>query len=253
MKNQLRYTQPATSLNPALIIYLIDASHSMNDAYNGTTKIDIVNNALKKAIKDMVRRSMRDGIVQRRYKIAIFAYSTMVVDVLDGICDLPDLVKRGQLIIHAGGETDTMLGFQAVETLLKQHQADFQDGPAPLVCHLTDALITATDPTPVVQRIQRMGGYDGTVLVENVYVAETMLRDPIHDWHQWEGVSKPSQLTNDYARLLFRLSSPLPETYLRNINNYGYNLQPGATFFFPGGHTDLVRLAFAASSATQLK
>jgi hypothetical protein len=253
MKNQLLYTQPATSLNPAFIIYLIDASYSMNDACNGTTKIDIVNNALKEAIKDMIRRSMRDGVVQRRYKVAILAYSTMVVDVLNGVCDLPDLVKRGQPVIHAGGETDTTLGFLAVETLLKQHLADFQNGPAPLVCHLTDALITASDPTAVVQRIQRMGVHDGPVLVENVYVADKMLRGSARDWHQWSGVNKPSQLINDYARLLFHLSSPVPETYLHNINNYGYNLQQGTTLFFPGGHTDLVRLAFAASTATQLR
>lgn len=253
MKDQLLYTQPATSLNPALIIYLIDASYSMNDPCNGTTKIDIVNNALKEAIKDMIRRSMRDGIVQRRYKVAILAYSTMVVDVLDGICDLPELVKRGHPVIRAGGETDTALGFAAVESLLKQHLSEFQNGPAPLVCHLTDALITANDPTPIVQRIQRMGVPDGTVLVENVYVADKMLRSAVRDWHDWGGVLKPSQLTNDYARLLFHLSSPLPATYLHNINNYGYNLQPGATLFFPGGHTDLVRLAFAASTATQLK
>jgi hypothetical protein len=66
-------------------------------------------------------------------------------------------------------------------------------------------------------------------------------------------VTKPGQLTNDYARLLFQLSSPLPETYRQNINNYGYRLQSGASLFFPGIHTDLVRLAFAVSSATQLK
>jgi hypothetical protein len=253
MKDQLLYVQPATSLNPALLIYLIDASHTMNDPCNGTTKIAIVNSAVREAIKDMIRRSMRDGIVQRRYKIAILAYSTVVVDVLDGICDLPELVKRGYPIIHAGGETDTALGFSAVENLLKRHLAEFQNSPAPLVCHLTDALITANDPTPVVQRIQRMGVPDGTVLVENVYVADKMLRSPVRDWHQWGGVSKPSQLADDYARLLFHLSSPLPETYRRNINNYGYDLQAGAALFFPGGHTELVRLAFAASTATQLK
>lgn len=253
MKDQLLYTQPATSLNPAFIIYLIDASYSMNDPCNGTTKIDIVNNALREAIKDMIRRSMRDGIVQRRYRVAILAYSTVVVDILEGVCDLPDLVKRGQPVIHAGGETDTALGFSAVENLLKQHIAEFQHGPAPLVCHLTDALITASDPTPVVQRIQRMGVPDGNVLIENVYVADKMLRSPVRNWRQWPGVNRPSQLTNEYSRLLFQLSSPLPDTYRQNMNNYGYNLQPGAVLFFPGEHTELIRLAFAASTATQLK
>ncbi|WP_376794304.1 hypothetical protein [Thermogemmatispora sp.] len=247
------YTQPATSLTPALVIYLIDASHSMNDPCGSTTKMGLVNRALKEAIKDMVRRSIRDGIVQRRYKVAILAYSTAVVDVLGGIRDLPELVKHGVPVISAGGETDTAIGFAAVENLLQKHLSEFDSCPAPLVCHLTDALITASDPTPIVRRIQAMAVRDGPVLVENVYVADKMLRTPVRDWRQWGGVTRASQLTNDYARFLFSLSSPMPEIYRQNINNYGYNLQPGAALFFPGVHTDLVRLAFTISTATQLK
>jgi hypothetical protein len=253
MEDKMLYTQPATTLTPALVIYLIDASHSMNDPCAGTTKVDVVNKALKEAIKDMVRRSIRDGIVQPRYKIAIFAYSTTVVDVLEGIRDLPELVKHGIPVISAGGETDTAIGFTAVEMLLQKHLIEFQACPSPLVCHLTDALITASDPTPVGRRIQAMTVRDGPVLLENVYVADKMLTAPVYDWHKWGGVLRPGQLTNDYAKLLFRLSSPLPETYLQNINNYGYRLQRGSALFFPGAHIDLVRLAFAISTATQLK
>jgi hypothetical protein len=253
MKTEALYTQPATSLNSALVIYLIDASHSMNDPCNGTTKINIVNRALKEALTDMIRRSMRDGMVQRRYKVAIFAYNTSVVDVLGGVRDLPELVKKGMPVLSASGETDTSVGFLAVEKLLQQHLGLLYNSPAPFVCHLTDALITTTDPTPIVQRIQRMSVRDGNVLVGNVYVADNMLRAPVTDWYRWGGVHRPSQLTNDYARLLLRLSSPLPETYRQNINNYGYNLQRGAALFFPGVHTDLMRLAFAVSTATQLK
>ncbi len=247
------YTQPVTSLRPALVIYLIDASYSMNDRCGATTKIAMVNKALQEAIKDMVRRSMRDGVVQRRYKIAIFAYSTKVLDVLDGICDLPELVKHGVPVISADGDTDTATGFSVVETLLKNHLMDFRENPAPLVCHLTDALITAGDPTPIVRRIQEMAVNDGPVLVENVYVADNMLRSPVQDWKQWDGVLKAGQLTNGYARFLLQLSSPLPESYRQAINNSGYHLQKGAALFFPGTHTELVRLAFAISTATQLK
>jgi uncharacterized protein YegL len=247
------YTQPATTLTPALVIYLIDASQSMNDRCGSTTKIDVVNTALKNAIKDMVRRSMRDGVVQRRYKLAIFAYSTQVIDVLDGICDLPDLVRAGVPILSAGGKTDTAAGFAAVEQLLQAHLSEFQRSPAPLVCHLTDALFTARDPSPIVKRIQELRVNDGSVLVENVYIADNMLRKPVQNWYEWGGILKTRQLTNSYAKLLFYLSSPLPESYRQNINNYGYHLQPGTSLFFPGTHTDLVRLAFAISAATQLK
>jgi|SRR5579883_1227584 len=248
----MAYTRPATTLTPALIIYLIDASHSMNDPCGSTTKIAVVNQGLKEAIKDMICRSMRGGIVQNRYKVAILAYSTTVVDVLNGICDLPDLAKLGVPTISAGSETNTEVGFSAVEKLLSAHLAEFQTSPAPLVCHLTDALMTLGDPTPIIRRIQAMQVQDGSVLVEHVYVADQMLKKPVQDWEQWEGVTKARQLTNKYARLLFRLASPLPESYRQNINSYGYHLQQNAALFFPGLHMELVRLAFAISSATRL-
>ena len=247
------YTQAATSLAPAHVIYLIDASYSMNDSCGRTTKIDMVNKALREAVQDMVRRSMSNGVIQPRYKVAIFAYSTKVLDLLDGFCDLADLVKHGLPMISADGDTDTEAGFSAVETLLQMRLPECQASPAPLVCHLTDALITTGDPVSVVQRIQAMAVDDGPVLVENVYVADQMLRSPVVNWKQWPGVLKPKQLKGSYARFLCQLSSPLPDSYRQNINNYGYHLQKGSALFFPGAQTELVRLAFAVSTATQLK
>jgi uncharacterized protein YegL len=247
------YTQTATSQRPALVIYLIDAIHFMNMPCGATTKIMMVNKALRGAIQEMVRRSMYDGIVHPHYKIAIFAYNTKVVDMLGEICDLPDLIKHGVPAITANGKTDTIAGFMAVETLLKEHLREFQDSPAPLVCHLTDGLITGSNPTSVVKRIKAMAVNDGPVLVENVYVADNMLRSPVEDWSQWSGVVKPKQLTNGYAKFLFHLSSPLPESYRQNINNHGYDLRKEAAFFLPGTQTELVRLAFPISTVTQLK
>lgn len=247
------YTQPATTLTPALVIYLLDASDSMNEPCGDVSRIDMINAALRATVKDMVRRSMRDGVVQRRYKIAIFAYSTQVVDVLGGIRDLPDLLRTGVPELSAGGVTDTAGGFAAVEALLKAHLPEFQHSPAPLVCHLTDGVLTTTDPSPAIHRIQEMRVNDGAVLVENVYVADNMLRRPVNNWQQWPGVLRDNELADDYARFLFSLSSRLPESYRQNINNYGYHLQPGAALFFPGANSDLVRLAFVITAATQLK
>ncbi|HKD75078.1 MAG TPA: VWA domain-containing protein [Ktedonobacterales bacterium] len=247
------YTQPASTLTPAVIIYLIDISDSMNEPCGSTTKIAMVNLALRAAIKDMVRRSMRDGILQRRYKLAVVAYNNNVQDVLGGVRDLPELLQNGVPDLMASGATDTAAGFTQVESLLSRQLPELQQCPAPLVCHLTDGLFTTADPTSIVRRIRAMTVIDGPVLLENIYVADGMLRRPAQDWQQWEGVLKPNDLADDYARFLFRLSSPLPETYRQNINNYGYHLQSGAAMFFPGSTSDLIRLAFVVSAATQLK
>jgi hypothetical protein len=246
------YTQPATSLTPALVIYLVDATYSMNERCGATTKIKLVNKVLREAINEMVRRSMCDGVVHPHYKIAIFAYSTKVEDVLGGICDLPDLIKHGVPAIVADGEAAAASGFAAVEALLQDNLGKFQDSSAPLVCHLTDGLIFGRNPTPTVWRIQKMAVNDGSVLLENVYMADDMLRSSVEDWSQWRGVVEQKQLTNGYAKFLFQLSSPLPETYCQNINNYGYDLQKGAAFFFPGTRTELVQLAFPIATVTQL-
>jgi uncharacterized protein YegL len=247
------YTQPATTVTPALVIYLIDSSDSMNEPCGETTKITLVNKALRAVLKDMVRRSIRDGHPQSRYKIALFAYNSRVIDVLNGICDLPDLINLGVPEIIASGKTDTAGAYAAAEKLLRENLHDFQRCPAPLVCHLTDGKLTTDDPRPIVARIREMKVDDGQILVENIYVGDRMLRKTVQNWRQWGGVMRENDLTDDYARFLFHLSSPLPETYRENINNFGYALQPGAHLFFPGTHNDLVRLAFAASAATQLK
>jgi uncharacterized protein YegL len=247
------YTQAASAVTPALILYLIDASDSMNEAAGNVTRIKMVQSALQAALKGMARRSMRDGVMQRRYKIALFAYNAQVTDVLGGIRDLPDALQSGIPDIETGGITDTTAGFAAVEKLLEAHLAAYQECPAPLICHLTDGLFTTEDPSPIVKRLRAMSVRDGAVLVENIYIAQEMLRTPVPDWKEWKGVLRPNDLIDEYARFLFQLSSPIPETYRENINNYGYHLQPGAVLFFPGAQSELMRLAFAISTATQMK
>lgn len=254
--NMMRYVQPATRLTPALVIYLIDASSSMNEPCGLTTKIALVNAALKEAIvHGMAFRSYRDTSVQPRYHVAMFAYSTKVINFTEGILPLPELMRKGgSPELTAGGDgTDTAAGFAAVERLLQQHLSTYMHCPAPLICHLTDGLFTTQDPSPVVQRIRSMSVDDGPVLVENILMIDKMLRRPPKDWFKWGGVHKASDLVGPYAKHLFSLTSLLPETYRQNINKAAsYQLEKGAALFFPGTQQELVRLALAASSATQV-
>lgn len=252
------YTQPATTHTPALIIYLIDAGASMNELCGTTTKVDIVNASLYKALQTMVQRSTRDTVVLPRYKIAIFAYnSAAVVDLLDGIRTLPDLVEAGRPIIVPGNEkTDMARGFTVVEKLLQACKTAFQYSPPPLVCHVTDTPLSQQDFSTImtiVRRIQSICVDDGPVLVENVYMTEHALQTEVQHWHQWGGVLKEKQLARKDAKLLYRLSSFLPTTYRENINQYGYALQAGSAHFFPDLHPDLVSLACTASVAIPVK
>lgn len=247
------YTQAASTLTPALIIYLIDVSDSMNGTCGNTVKLDLVHATLQATLKDMVRRSMRNGQVLARYHLAMIAYHHEAVDMLGGIQPLPAVLARGLPKLKATDISDTAAGFAAAEILLHENLVTYDLSPAPLVCHLTDGMFTTTDPVTVVRRIQRMKVQDGPVLVENIYIAEGSLKKEPANWSEWQGVQRSQDLNDDYARYLHSISSLMPETYRNNINAYGYTLKPGSAMFFPGTSAELVRLAFAVSAATQFK
>lgn len=233
------------------------AGASMNELCGATTKIDRVSQALFEAVQVMVQKSLRETKVLARYKVALFAYnSTTVINVLDGIRDLSDLVWAGKPVITPGGDAaDATRGFGAVEQLLQGCCAEYQHCPAPLLCHVSDTRPrqNSADLVGVVQRIRSMRVDDGPVLVENVYITENALQTEASDWRLWPGVLQEKNLAQEDAKLLYRLSSPLPPKYRQNMNEYGYLLEEGAALFFPGVHLELLSMAFTASTAVSLK
>lgn len=254
------YTTRATSTRPALIIYLIDASDTMRKPCGNVTRMDVVNQSLQAMLRELVRRSIRDDIVQNRYHLAILAYSTEVLDVLASsrephlrgrsIWTLRELLEVGLPVIEAGGQTNTYAAFAAADALIREHLDEYANSPAPLVCHFTDGGFSTEDPSPVVKRIRSCAVKDGPVLIENVYVADDVLREPPSTLTAWPGVTRAGDLSDPYARFLFELSSPLPASHRSFINSRGYALRENAALFFPGGQVDLIRLAFVASAAT---
>jgi hypothetical protein len=247
------YDVPATALTPALIIYLLDVSASMNEPCGNRTRLAVVNDALLRVVKMMIHRSTRGSRISRRYKIAMFAYSSEVTDLLDGIRTIDEVAEFGVPELSTSQWTDTASGFLAVEALLRRTLPEMQHCPAPLVCHMTDGLYNGSDPEPIVARIRAMHVPDGHVLVENIFIADGLLKKPPRNWQTWKGVHRETDLNNPYARKLFHMSSPLPESYRQVINEVGtYHLDPGIRMLFPGGDAQLVDLAFAISASTPL-
>jgi hypothetical protein len=242
------YKIPATSKTPALIIYLLDVSASMQQDCGGKTRIDVVTEALQKVAVKMVQRSTKGTIVSPRYRVAMFAYSSQVIDLLGGVKTIEELAKMGVPKLTTLDMTDTAAAFAEAEKLLKAELPNLQDCPAPLVCHMTDGEYNGPDPMPVAKRIMAMSVPDGNVLVENIYVTTSGLNIP--DVNSWPGVSSESELPDRYSPTLFQMSSPIPESYRSVMREFGYQLEDGARMFFPGDQPDLVELGFAMSGAT---
>lgn len=244
------YTAVATSTTPVLIIYLLDISGSMSQALGDKKRVEIVSDALQEIALEMVARSTKGEVVSPRYRLAIYAYESQVHDVLGGVRTIDQFVRDGVPEFAPRGGTNTAAAFLAAENLLKQELQYMEGHPAPLICHMTDGEYQGDDPTPIVQRIMGMGTPDGNVLVENIFISDKLLRAPITEIDKWPGIMGEADLANEYARALLRMSSPIPESYHGEMQEFGYGIQAGAPMLFPGQNKDLIRMAFTMSGAT---
>ncbi|HEC34498.1 MAG TPA: VWA domain-containing protein [Chloroflexi bacterium] len=247
------YETEATSTTPALIIYLIDISASMRTPMGDKRRIDVVAEALQAVFEQMVFRSTEGESVRPRYRVAMYAYSDKVYDVYGGIKTIDEIVRMGPPELTTLRTTETAKAFRQAKRLLEREMSRLEDCPAPLICHLTDGEYTGADPEPIVREIMQMRNPDGHVLVENIFISDRLLAEPIGDVYQWPGIRANTSLKNKYAVKLRAMSSPVPESYRVMMLEMGYNIAEDALLFFPGTSTELVEMAFQMSGATKVR
>ena len=91
----MSYEQMATARTPALIVYLLDISASMNLLMGDRKRIEIVVDSLESALTQMVFRSTKGTRLSPRYSIAMYAYSDDVYDLLGGVQTVDKVVNLG--------------------------------------------------------------------------------------------------------------------------------------------------------------
>lgn len=247
----MSYTTLADAQRPALVIYLLDVSASMEQKLGDKKRIEVATDALAAALRTMILRSTKGTRLSSRYRVAMFAYSDNTHDLLGGIKSIAEVAKKGVPKLSTMNLTNTADAFKAVEELLKRELPQLASSPAPLVCHLTDGMFNGEDPEPIVQRIKQMRVPDGHVLVENIFISDAILTKPIAAPHQWPGVRPNTALANEYATKLRAMSSPLPASYRDTMQEMGgYNMASDAVMMLPGISPELIKMGFVMSSST---
>lgn len=247
------YEVMANSVTPQLVIYLLDVSASMKKELGGGTRIEAVSDALTAALRQMVFRSTKGGRLSPRYHVGIYAYSDKVWDLLDGIQPIDKVAALGVPELGTMRTTDTAKAFAVAEQLLQANLDRYHACPAPLVCHMTDGQYTTADPEPGATRIKGMSVADGNVLVENIYISDDVLGQPVEDPSTWPGISPDTELASAYAAKLAAMSSPLPDSYRVEMLEIGYHMQPGALMMLPGTSPELVAMGFQMTTATRVQ
>ena len=246
----MAYTTLANSQQPAVVIYVLDISYSMTEPLGGRRRIDVVMESLEAALNQMVFRSMKGETISSRYLVGMIAYSDHVYDLVDGIKPVDEIAALGIPELSPQQRTDTARAFEQVEKILQHNLQQWQDYPAPLICHMTDGQYNGADPEPIARRIMNMRVRDGNLLLENIFISDKVLSEPIQDPMTWPGVTPSTKMALPYAQKLRAISSPLPESYRNELRKSGYNLAPDALMLLPGTNPEMVQLAFTMSTAT---
>lgn len=264
------YAKEISRAHPACFIFLIDQSGSMGDPFGsgeGIRKADGVSDAVNRILQNLCVRCAREEGVRNYFTITVLGYGQGVrpafsgalsgrelipirdvaenpakVDartkkVSDGAGGLVDQTVRMPIWFEpeANGETPMCAAMHKANEIVKgwidQHQNDFP----PIIMHITDGESTDGDPSALAASLRSLASTDGEALLFNLLVS-SQRSAPI------EFPSDESRLPDDYARMLFRMSSQLPTQFLAAAKEEKFAVTEGARgFVFNSNLADVVK------------
>ncbi len=259
----MAYTAEISRANPTCFLFLIDQSGSMAEQFGGDlnkTKAQGVADAINRLLETLVTRCSKGDYIADRYLVGLIGYGGEVslgfpIDALAGSILQPvSLIDQNPLRIEerirrsddgtgrllqqrimlpmwlepkAAGKTPMCAAFQAAYDVIcgfvTQHPACFP----PIVINITDGVATDGDAGRVLQWAMALRGVasqDGNVLLLNVHVSARGERPILLPTDE-------TGLPDDYARLLFRMSSLLPPAMLRQAQILEESVSAGAVGF----------------------
>jgi hypothetical protein len=264
------YSAEISRSNPTCFVFVIDQSGSMGDAFGGeivARKADFVADVMNKTLHDLVIRCTRTEEVRNYCYVSVIGYGAGVQPVLSGPLAGRDLVPIAELADNparidtrnkkvsdgAGGLVDTQVRFPIwleptvgggtpmcaalglahgiVQKWVSEHPSAFP----PTVLHLTDGESTDGDPTEIGRRIMALKSSDGEALLYTCHVSSTRSS-------KVEFPANDSSLPDNFATMLFSISSSLPEPFMRSAQQMGIKVVEGAKgFVFNGDAASVVQ------------
>ncbi len=234
------YSAEISRTNPTCFVFLIDQSLSMNEPFGGEaggkSKAQGVADAINRLLQTLVLRCAKSEGVRDYFHVGVVGYGNLIGPAFKGPLAGQEIVPISALANQplridervrkiddgAGGLVDQSVKFpiwfepvadgrtpmcQALR-LAKHIVGEFigraPDCFPPLVINITDGEANDGDPEPPAAEIMAMHSSDGQVLLFNVHLSSRSEK-PI------EFPGDDAGLPDDYAKLLFRMSSALPD------------------------------------------
>ena len=256
------YTQEISRQNKACFLFLLDQSFSMEEPLGSSSnrKCDELVTAINGWLQNMAIRASGDEGIKDWMDVGVMGYRTdknatpIIESALLGALAgrkfvsiteigvnparidtrnqfIPD-EETGEMIevpcevpvwvdpVTEGGTPMCHMLYHAHQMLaewIAQHPRSFP----PIVVHISDGESQDGDPIPYAEAVKKLATEDGAVLLFNCHLSMTAA-DPFMFPSGGEG------LPDDLARVLFQMSSVLPDPFFRHATMEGFQLQPGA-------------------------
>lgn len=248
--------------DPACILFLLDQSSSMNDAFaadGATHKANAAADAINKLLMSLVLRCTQnigegprnyfdvgvigygsrrgvgpafEGALSGRALVSIndLAYGHLRVEdrmrkVPDGAGGLVDSAVKFPVWFDPVAENGTPMreGLQFAHTTVKGWMDAHPQSYPPIVINITDGEPN-TDPTEAARALTSLHMADGDVLLYNVHLSGAS-RNPIYF------PSSPAALPDAFARMLFEMSSAFPPRIQQELALEGFAVDEAARGF----------------------
>lgn len=284
-----KYQKPWGTPHPGCLIILLDQSGSMDAPFGGTQlgagrrKCDMVATILNSLLHEFIKSNTVGDVIKPRVDVAVIGYSgagvsSALADPLNQnlFVTLPELAAAplrietrskqeiddtGSIIRIpvdfpiwvepvASGGTPMLAALRRARDLAYQWAQAHLDNYPPVVINVTDGMATdVNDPqNPVelikaAQDLMQVRTNDGETLLFNCHITDKS--DPVVAFPVNEAF-----IPNDpFARMLFSISSEIPESALTNIlRATGTALPPGARGFIFNGDAGSIRQMFEFAS-----
>jgi hypothetical protein len=241
---------------PGCYIFLLDQSNSMDDLCGGTTvpKKVVLANAVNYFLNELIAQCEKGpGLPWHYYDVALIGYTTdeqgnpEVGSVLGGNPDEEDLLRPEILSIvelfqsplgvtEVNGDaiqywyepvakhgTPMAAGLNYCRDLAQMWAGVNEDSVPPIIVHITDGEPSDphNDPEAAARALRSVRTARGEALLFNVHL-------PGEPGPMTIFPSRETELPSDYARMLFRMSSELPDFCVTMARTNGFPVEPGA-------------------------
>ncbi len=277
------YTAEISRSNPSCFLFLIDQSGSMEDPFPGgestKKKADGVADAINRLLQNLVIKCAKSEGVRDYYHVGVIGYGTTIGSAFIGalagkelapiseIATMPARVEErtkkvddgvGGLVDQtikfpiwfdpiADGGTPMCQALSRAQGILSGWLKKYPDCFPPIAINITDGESTDGDPASAANGIKSLASSDGNVLLFNVHVSSQRAM-PI------EFPDSETGLPDQYAHLLFRISSPLPD-YMRSIaQQEGIAVSDGTRgFVFNGNMVSVIKFLDIGTRPSNLR